>query len=214
MHHHELLITPKAQILLSNFIGYTMNHLTFPLDHQEACGSRENGNFFCADWWTLEVAKLLLLGPDLYLKEPLPRRLQQQGFYPSSIVWCHDIKMQTFEILLKLKDEVSSLVIAEVGRGLELYLACLVRKDWEQIICYDNHPYGEYVNYFSNEFEAPIEFLKMSSNHPDKYEIINEKLKGNAIAIMTHSRSTKEEAFPSNNNPKIKHVIYNGELAR
>ena len=97
--------------------------------NQEQCGT--GSNYWNADYWTIEVARCLSI--EEYI---LPERFQGNKFAdPNRIKHDADIKLSLLKILDEIKDSTDCLLICEVGRGLDILIANMVKK-WK-IYCFD-----------------------------------------------------------------------------
>lgn len=152
------------------------------LGKQEECGTGKN--YWNADMWTLEVAACLFLGKEY-------KNNNKRIFADAKI------KGLLSDILTEIKDDADSLLVCEVGRGLDILVANMVKK-WKKIYCYDHVNYKNYLKFENIQFHHQSTY----SFNPD---VISEK----SIMIMNHSIYRKLDKFRTNN---IIHAIVDGEL--
>jgi hypothetical protein len=177
--------------VISDFLHYISNT---PFDgNQESCGVGDN--YWNADMWTIEVAKCLYFGSSYSMSS----FFKNNGNYNiKEIIKDANIKISLYKNL-KLKSNTDSILICEVGRGLDIVIANMVRK-WNKIYCYDQVNYNEYLKYFGNN----IRFFHVTTsgfrNNIQKY------LSEDVTMICNHSiyKPLKHE--------KIIHTIIDGEL--
>ena len=117
------------RILSGEFIGHVMRNLIFPLELQEHIG--EGKNFWCLDWWIIEIGKYFFEGEEDYLRFPIARRLEGNGnFKREEIV---EICRQKVSNLAELKATKSTEVLVfETCRGFDTKLVSNI-KEWEKI---------------------------------------------------------------------------------
>ena len=115
-------------------------------------------DFFCVDWWTIEVCKCLFNGIDMYLEDPPPWRLRDnKNFSKEKIIEDAKDRIEIIEMLKNSGKDI--LFIHRVGRGLEVVLANHIKK-WERIICFDKNPkYGPLLDlYLGQKLGISLEF--------------------------------------------------------
>jgi hypothetical protein len=122
---------------LKNFTQSVIDR-PLPLDEQE-CVKRD-GYVWCADWWTIEVCKYLINGEPGYIGDPPPNRLKNNPIFSKDVIIEHGrCKVAMYELLKEKKDELpNNLFLCEVGRGIDIVLAKMVKDDW-RITCYDSN---------------------------------------------------------------------------
>ncbi len=154
--------------------------------NQEQCGT--GNNYWNADYWTIEVARCLSFKDYI-----LPERFKGNRFAdPNRIKRDADIKISCRSILDNIKDSADVLLIAEVGRGLDILTANMVKK-WDKIYCWDHVDYSNYLTIFDN-----IEFIhKPSSIMMDR--IMMDEIKEKHIFIMNHSLYPPANFWNDNN---------------
>jgi hypothetical protein len=193
---------------LKRFVQYTLDSL-IPLHQQEACGSGKD--FWCCDWWSIEVIKCLFLGIETYEKDPPPRRLlNNHNFSKEQIEEDCRIKLKLYQYLLDRRDLADVFITGEAGRGIEIALASLV-KPWKKILCYDSNAlYGPViVNFFRGRHNLPVEFIPCSTlNYP--FETIDSPY----ILSLSHSRSGEDTAKRCQDIPNAVGVVINGEIRK
>lgn len=121
---------PKNMKELSgNFIQYLMSHLIFPLEEQDHVGTDKD--FWCLDWWIIEICKYLFEGEVGYLRFPIARRLGgNKNFDKGKIVKAILSKLEAIkEATLLPSNEV---VVLETCRGFDTVLVRTV-KDWDKV---------------------------------------------------------------------------------
>lgn len=165
---------------LKRFIDHLEKNPILPLTDQECCGLGKD--FWCADWWTREVATSLFLGEKDYLARKIPNYLKDnRHFSPKSI--CGDAvnKVIMLDILRREVGRADDLLVCEVGRGLDILLAEVV-KNWRTIYCYDSNRL--YEKFLVDLWGDKIKFTTAVSS---KFDL--SILKGKTIALTNHSRS-------------------------
>jgi hypothetical protein len=188
---------------LKNFTQFVTFNL-LPLYEQKSKGKGKD--FWCTDWWTIEVGKYLFNGEETYMGDPPPYRLRDNtNFDKKKIIKDGNVKLATFEALQQVKDSADNLFVCKVGRGLELVLANFVKK-WNKVLCYDDNKfYGELLNsYFVNQLRMNIEFTNCSTA---KYPF--ENIRENTILVANGTRINIDEILT---NKHIVKAIINGEL--
>jgi len=194
--------------LIIEFMKFTqfMTAYLVPLYDQHYVG--EGKNFWCVDWWTIEVAKYLFNGKEIYLNDPPPWRLRNnRNFNKEMIIKDGDIKLSMFEALKEVKDSTDNLLICEVGRGLELVFANHIKK-WKTIYCYDYNPlYKDLLNmYFVEKLGMNIVF-----NNCKTAKFPFEDIEENVILVASHVQMRKDVAEKILMNDCIVKVILNGK---
>lgn len=186
---------------IERFLQYLIRNLLPSYIKQEEQGEGEN--YWNADFWTIEVAKCLYVGDRAYLEpEYTPSKfLNNKNYNKKEIINHAMIKKSMFEFLKEVKDDANELLVCEVGRGLDILIANMVKK-WDKIYCYDqNKVYG---NYLKSDFNN-IEF------YPEPTVVFDpEVVDNNTIAIINHSRLRDYTKYK--NAEKIVHLIADGKL--
>lgn len=139
------------------------------IGNQEQCGT--GNNYWNADYWTIEVTRCLL-----YDDYTLPKKFDGNKFAdPNRIKKDAAMKLSMLKILDDIKDSADCLLICEVGRGLDILIANMV-KTWKKIYCFDHVNYGEYLKIFD------VEFVQRGTG-----VYVPEDIKEDHIVIMNHS---------------------------
>lgn len=195
------------RLYLLNFLQHIIYSL-LPVKEQEAEGEYPH-SLWTADYWTIEVAKCLLLGNERYLTDPPPRRLEgNPNFDREGIIHDVEFKRAVREHLLSLKDKVGSLLIGEVGRGLDILVASTVKK-WDKVYCWDpNFRYGPLLKRFFGEF-GDINFI-VSPTHSFDYSILEEEV----VMVLNHARIGDKGLERFLNCKNISFLINNGVLIK
>lgn len=159
------------------------------IGNQEQCGT--GNNYWNADYWTMEVARCLAY--DDYI---LPTKFHGNKFAdPNRIKKDAAIKKTIKTVLNNIKDSADCLLVCEVGRGLDIIVANMV-KEWKTIYCYDHVDYKTHLNIFKN-----VNFIQKGTGVYEP-ELITDKY----IVIMNHSIYPYDK-FKKNS----VHGIINGE---
>jgi len=155
-----------------------------PLEvNQEAQGF--GSKRYTADMWTLEVCECLL---DMPCKPSI--------YYKKQKEWL-------FETLENVKQDADKICIGEVGRGLDIVIANMI-KDWS-VISYDHNPI--YATYLDKYFTS-VEFYPTSTH---AFIARNEEyIKEKTIFIIDNTKCRNFEALKKNKN--IVHLIFFGKL--
>lgn len=136
-----------------NFINYLISNLTFPLKEQDHYG--EGKDFWCLDWWIIEVAKYFYEGELAYMRYPIARRLEgNKTFNKDEIREAAKSRIGAMEEMKLFGfDKVA---VLENCRGFDTVLASTV-KDWEKMYVVIKSEYPavitktkQYLNKFSN----------------------------------------------------------------
>jgi len=198
----------ERNIKIADMLTYTIYHLIFPIDKQECCGTGKN--FWCSDYWHIEVLKCLYLGDDVYLTDPIPRRLADNtNFSVKDAIIYAAMKRKMLSCLIQLKDSCSSLFIPQIGRGIDLLLANMI-KTWEHVYCFD---YADHEAHLKEVFpENQIHFVQIAEgNHMGGYSLGQIKEKSIAIVNKKFFRDVEVNNLFSLDN--IVHVIHQGDIS-
>jgi len=152
------MVDKELAIELMKFVQFVQTNL-LPIHEQKHVGELGK-DFFCVDWWTIEVCKCLFNGEQMYVEDPPPWRLRDnKNFDKQKIIKDAKKRLETIEMLKLKHSEKEILIIHNVGRGLELVLANHF-KQWDRAICYDkNIQYGPLLDmYFREKLGMNIEF--------------------------------------------------------
>lgn len=190
--------------MVANFIKHIQYNL-LPRDMQEACGKGKD--FWCADYWTLEVAKCLFIGNERYMNDPLPRRLENnKSFGKEEIIADSDAKLSMLNFLSTIKGP-NNLLICEVGRGLDILVAIIAKK-WNKIYCYDhNGLYESLLRMFFESYGSKIIFTKISTHGFDVNSDYNE-----TTMVINRTRVGFDAAIKFFDCPSIIYIIKDGRL--
>ena len=121
------------RILAGEFIDHIMRNLIFPLEYQEHIG--EGKDFWCLDWWIIEIGKYFFEGEVDYLRFPMARRLEgNTNFKKEEIVTICRQKVIDLEELELTRS--SKVLVFETCRGFDTKLVSNI-KEWEKIYVTD-----------------------------------------------------------------------------
>ena len=191
---------------LQNLCQYIIGKPLNP-DWHESYGIK-GVNFWCNDWWHIEVLKFLFNGEPMYLEDPPPNRLKNNDNFSKEKIIVDGIhKLNMFEKLMLNKDFSDNLLICECGWGIDLALSIAVKK-WEKITCYDNNEFTiDYSNSYWQRLGLPIKWINSTSDLFKFSEIIEPTI---LIGNNIHFRDGLKEEIQSNKN--IFNII-NGEIS-
>lgn len=165
---------------LEKFIKHLEDNPVLPLKNQECCGIGKN--FWCADWWTIETAKCLLYGENVYRDSNLSSRFNNnRNFSKNNIIGDANRKLKMVEILKNHLNLTDSILVCEVGRGLDILIAEYL-KSWETIYCYDSNDI--YEEYLTSLWGDKVKFAHLPTS---KYDL--DIIDGEFIAVHNHARS-------------------------
>lgn len=182
-----------------------------PKDKQQARGKGDN--FWCCDWWTIEMTKYIYLGEKKYLETRKPRWLQKKIYNVlADLQRATQMKEKMFNHLIKLQNDADDLLVCEVAHGIDIIIALQVKK-WNQIYCYDQVNYQPSISKFFNSYYNinPIFFLTSS------YGFNYDKIQSNGcIVLVNYGALTKEKETYDKflNNSKTVHFIEDGILKK
>lgn len=124
-----------------DFIQYMLNRTIFPLEEQDHIGTGKD--FWCLDWWIIEVCKYFFEGEYDYLRFPIARRLGgNKNFKKEVIVEAALSKVKAMEEMKLLTTD--KIIIFETCRGFDTVLATTVR-DWSKIFVIITSEYPEVI---------------------------------------------------------------------
>lgn len=209
------MFSEKEILEIRNFIQ-SVNSNLIPVDQQEAV--IKEGHIWCADWWTIEMGKILIYGEDAYKLDPLPRVLKNNHLFTHEYqVTTGNFKLNMLKLLKEHKDYSDTLIVCECGRGMDILLANMV-KPWKKIYCYDHNDLviNEVNKYFRDKLGLPIE---AAMNPSWSYDKLHLNLKGYAgvdfkailLGNVVHLDPEQKEAIK--NNPNILAII-DGEILK
>jgi hypothetical protein len=186
-----------------------------PVDSQETAGTGES--FWCADWWTLEVAKYFYLGGEAgYLDDPPARRLQNLHFSGVSkgrqkTVKFGKHKENMMKVLEEYKEEANGVLICEIGRGLDMMCA-LVVKEWEVYYCYDaDGRHRGFLKELFGKYDCVIKFFHNNSKKVDFDDALQDH-EGKVIALSNTTQLGQVGCQRLLDCPKVVRIINNGQL--
>ncbi len=180
-----------------------------PRVSQEHIGSE--GQWWTADWWSIEVLTCLIEGQKTYLKMESPDYLKgNKTWNRKRIAHYTNMKDNMVSILHCVKDDANELLVCEMGRGIDILLASMVKK-WDTIHCYDNNYHdGDEVNlYFKKGLHMPINFVTDRSSLYKFADIYKP-----TILVANSTRIGKIRAKELLANQNIIHIINNGRLIK
>jgi len=153
---------------LGGFLKFLQFNL-LPIKGQR--GKKEGEFVFVEDWLTIELSKAFYIGPERYLEDPIPRRLEGNPlFSQEEVLDLYTKKQEALSELEERKEESNHIFITQIGRGLDILLTSFI-KDWEIYHCYDNDErykdllpifFPERIEFYT-DFEL-FTFLKETSN--------------------------------------------------
>jgi len=108
--------------------------------------------------------------------------------------------------LARVKDAADTLLVCEVGRGLDILVATFVR-DWPKVICYDYvGSHGRKLEEYFGEW-MEIDFVgETSKRYP--FGSVDEDV----ILIANETKIPDAGGKAIQENPHIRHIIRNGRL--
>ena len=116
-----------------NFLNSIIHELIFPLEEQEHIGFGKD--FWCLDWWAIEIAKCLYEGKQKYLDYASPRRLEENiNFNKKRIIETATGKIEALEEVRRISADrnYSKVLVFETCRGLDTLLVFTI-KQWDII---------------------------------------------------------------------------------
>jgi hypothetical protein len=187
-----------TKINLSSFIEYTKNNL-IPKDiHQEQTGRGKT--LWTSDDWTLAVANCLDVSIENY-KDDIVEKLN----YYRDIIVAAERKYKMFDLLEKKKNSAESILVGEVGRGLDIIFAFLT-KEWKTVYCYDQFEY--YEKFIKGFF--PSCNIKYTTSISKRYDL--SILEEPVIFMMNMSKMEKQDFERFKENDNIISIINDGVL--
>lgn len=191
---------------LERFIGSIMDR---PIPIEKQMHIRQGRFTWCTDWWTIEVCKYFFNGKELYYVDPPPVRLRDTPLWKKQDTEvCAEYKLNMMRLLEKHKDFSNNLLVCEVGRGIDIWVAKKVKPKWDKITCYDdNQLMLDEVNiYFKDRLIMPIQTVLQQTVTYDFVSISEPTIVlGNQLKISDREL----EIIKSNKNLL---VIINGKL--
>jgi len=119
--------------IVGRFLEYIIHDLIFPLEYQEYIG--EGKDFWCLDWWAIEIAKYFFEGEIDYLRFPIAKRLEgNNNFRKDDIVVLGRRKIITLGNIQKISDKkgYKEVLVFETCRGFDTTLVNTVQ-EWDKI---------------------------------------------------------------------------------
>lgn len=203
----DQIIFNKAEIAdLERFMGSLIDR-PIPIEQQEY--DKEGRFLWCADWWTIEICKYLFNGKELYYVDPLPVRLRNNPLWKKEYTELYaEYKLSMMKLIEEHKDFSNNLLVCEVGRGIDIWIAKKVKAKWNKITCYDNNQLilDEVNIYFKNRLELPVQTICQSTTTYD-FTSITEP----TIVLGNHLKTSDREIDMLKNNKNLL-VIINGKL--
>lgn len=174
--------------------------LKYVLENQVAFSNQESvvkdGHAWCADWWTVEICRCLILGDEEFIKRPslyLEHNLLENKY---EITREAGLKRTMMKTLKEHKDFSDSILFCEVGRGIDIVLAKQI-KNWKKIICYDNN---QFIVEKVKEFFPEVNCSYISTDFFDFSGIAELTI---LIAHKTRIRNREKEVVNNKNLLKI-----------
>lgn len=178
---------------MKELLKYVMEN-QIPISNQESVV--KEGHAWCADWWTVEILRCLILGdeefdklPSLYLEHNLLEK-------KCEIMREAGLKRNMMKTLEEHKDFSNRILFCEVGRGTDIVIAKQIKK-WEQITCYDNN---QFVVEKVKEFFPEVSCSYISTDFFDFSGIAEPTI---LIAHKTRIRNREKEVVENKNLLKI-----------
>lgn len=174
---------------MKDFLKYIMAN-QIPFTNQESV-VRE-GHAWCADWWTIEMCRCLILGdeefnklPSLFLEHNLLERKDE-------IIREVGLKRKMVKTLEEHKDFSDNILFCEVGRGIDIVLSNQIKK-WKKITCYDNN---QFVIEKVQEFFPEVKGNYISTDKFDFSGIVEPTI---LIAHKTRIKNREKEIINNKN---------------
>lgn len=186
-----------------------------------------------SDLWSIEVVRCLLLGEEAYLKSPAPEYFhadEAQGL-KSQIAQYAQFKIATCQRVMEVANVSNNVIVAEMGRGIDLLLLTFI-KNWQRIIIYDTNPYyGDYiVGRWKNVYKKDVTFVLANTgntNWNDNGDIVfyqsedhvktkreDYRMQENCILVLENTRIGRVGLDVLYTNPNIVRVIKNGDMPK
>jgi len=141
------------KMIAGNFVNYIISNLTFPLEEQDHMESGKD--FWCLDWWVIEICKYFFEGEEGYLRFPIARRLiGNRSFRKEDIV---EATLSRIEMVEQVKElDSNNIIVIEKARGLDTAMVNSL-KNWDNITVFVKNTYPQvvektkgYLSQFSN----------------------------------------------------------------
>jgi len=112
-----------------NFINHMISNLIFPLEDQDHYG--EGKDFWCLDWFVVEVTKYFFEGEVAYMRYPIARRLTGNDNFVKDKI--REAALSRISAMEEMKlYGFNRIAVLENCRGLDTTLATTI-KEWEKI---------------------------------------------------------------------------------
>lgn len=130
------------KMIAGNFVNYTISNLIFPLEEQDHIGFSKD--FWCLDWWVVEICKYFFEGEEGYLRFPIARRLiGNNNFRKEDIV---EAALSRIEMVEKARSlDSGNIGIIEKARGLDTAMVNSL-KSWDKIMVFIESDYDQVIN--------------------------------------------------------------------
>lgn len=191
---------------LERFIGSIIDR-PIPINKQKH--KRENTFTWCTDWWSIEICKYLFNGKELYYVDPSPVRLRNNPLWSKKEIEIEaEYKLSMMRLLEEYKNFSNKLLICEVGRGIDIWIARKVKATWDKIICYDNNQLmlDEVNIYFKDRLQMPIQ-TEFQSTVTYNFAAISEP-----TIVLGNSLKTSDKEIEILKSNKNVLAIINGKL--
>jgi len=129
------------KMIAGNFVNYIISNLIFPLEEQD---HMELGkDFWCLDWWIIEICKYFFEGEEGYLRFPIARRLiGNRCFRKEDIVEAALSRMEMVSAAKELSS--NNIIVIERARGLDTAMINSL-KEWNEIVVFVKNTYPQVV---------------------------------------------------------------------
>lgn len=187
----------KYRDICHRFLHDMIGNPVYPVEEQECVGNRFT-NFWCLDWWTIEVAKCIFEGSINYLVYKPPKRLIDNPFFSRKDIT--ETVIYKLNMLQELENsDFDRVAIIETARGLDTILVNSVKK-WEQIYVYHWSDYPEVTKITEHYLTEGRDALK-------NIRFINKvnSVEGDFVAVSPYTASNNPDSFLS----KAKEVVDN-----
>ena len=189
--------------IVKAFLEYFQHH---PLRFDQQESVKRDGFFWCLDYWTLEVAKYLFLGKEDYIRFPIARRLWGNTlWHKNDIVTDGEKKLKTIEALKQIKDSADNLFIVEAGWGLDLLIACTVKKWHVKCLDSNKHVLSRVESFFATRVHSLQTIVSNSADYD--YSQIDAP-----TIVIANNPHILLERLTGCKNENIKHIIWEGDL--
>ena len=145
-----------------NFLNHMIGNLIFPLEEQDHVGNGKD--FWCLDWWAIEVGKYFFEGDVGYLRFPIARRLiDNDNFNKYDIEKAALSKQKAMDEMKVLSSSIDRLIVIETCRGFDTVLSMKAR-DWKEVFVVIDSKYPSVIQktteYLSNLYSSkPVQVV-------------------------------------------------------